>query len=140
MLDLGMWGDERLARAVDRLARSVTGDGYDAYLKSAIQGPGFACRPIRAACGWGAIRVLWALNAVPAEGRTPVVEAAVQVVHRLPAALRHRQRRLSLSGAYQLKLVPVRLSAGYVTDLLLNLEALTEAGVSMFRGWMMPSS
>jgi hypothetical protein len=43
LLDLGYWEDERLQRAVDALARSITGDGYEWYLKSGVQAPGFFC-------------------------------------------------------------------------------------------------
>jgi hypothetical protein len=130
MLDLGMWGDERLARAVDWLARSVTGDGYGPYHKLAVQAPGFVCAINDGLpCGWGAVRVLWALNAVPAEGRTPVVEAAVRsstdflLGYDIAHADYPYQEHISpnwFKFAYPL---------GYVTDVLLNLEALTEAGV-----------
>jgi hypothetical protein len=130
MLDLGVWGDERLARAVDWLARSVTGDGYGPYLKSAVQGPSFPCSAnYGLPCGWGAVRVLWALNAVPSEGCTPVVEAAVRssidflLSYDIARAEYPYQERVSSSWfkfGYPL---------GYVTDVLLNLEALTEAGV-----------
>jgi hypothetical protein len=130
MLDLGVWGDERLARALDWLARSVTGDGYGPYLKSAVQAPGFFCSAnYGLPCGWGAVRVLWALNAVPSEGRTPVVEAAVRssldflLSYDIARAEYPYQERVSSSWfkfGYPL---------GYVTDVLLNLEALTEAGV-----------
>jgi hypothetical protein len=130
MLDLGVWGDERLTRAVDWLARSVTGDGFGPYLKSAVQAPGFLCSAnYGLPCGWGAVRVLWALNAVPGEGRTSVVEAAVEssldflLSYDVARAEYPYKERISSSWfkfGYPL---------GYVTDVLLNLEALTEAGV-----------
>ncbi len=130
MLDLRMWGDERLARAVDGLARSVTGDGYRQYLKSAVQAPGFVCAiNYGLPCGWGAIHVLWALNAVPAEGRTPVVEAAVR--SSIDFLLRYDIARAEYP--YQKNISPnwfkFAYPLGYMTDILLNLEALTEAGV-----------
>jgi hypothetical protein len=130
LFDLGLWGDERLERAVEMLARSVTGDGYDHYLKSGIQAPGFTCAAnYGLPCGWGAIRVLWALNAVPAAGRTPVIEAASEsckdflLRYDIARADYPYQERISSSWfkfGYPL---------GYVTDVLLNLEVLTEAGV-----------
>ncbi len=130
MFDLRMWGDERLARAVDGLARSVTGDGYRQYLKSAVQAPGFVCAiNYGLPCGWGAIHVLWALNAVPAEGRTPVVEAAVR--SSIDFLLRYNIARAEYP--YQKNISPnwfkFAYPLGYMTDILLNLEALTEAGV-----------
>jgi hypothetical protein len=130
LLDLGVWGDERLSQAIDRLARSVTGDDYGVYLKGGVQAPGFVCSAnYGLPCGWGAVRVLWALNAVPPSGRTPAATAAVNacidflVNYDVARADYPYQERINSSWfkfGYPL---------GYVTDVLLNLEALTEAGV-----------
>ncbi len=129
MLDLGVWGDERLNQTIDRLARSVTGESYGPYLRGGVQGPGFLCSANDGLpCGWGAVRVLWALNAVPAVGRTPVVEHAIQEcidfllrydIARADYPYRERINSSWFQFGYPL---------GYVTDVLLNLEALTEAG------------
>ncbi len=129
LLDLGYWGDEQLNRAIDALARSITGEGYEWYRKSGVQAPGFVCSAnYGLPCGWGAVRALWALNRVPATGRTPVVEAAINACtdFLLSYDVAHAdypyQERISSSWfkfGYPL---------GYVTDVLLNLEALAEAG------------
>ena len=129
LLDLGYWGDERLGRAIDVLARSVTGDGYERYYRSGVQAPGFVCSAnYGLPCGWGAVRVLWALNRVPLDSRTPAVEAAIAASidfllgYDVARADYPYQERISSSWfkfGYPL---------GYVTDVLLNLEALTEAG------------
>ncbi len=129
LLDLGYWGDERLDRAIDALARSITGDGYDRYYKSGVQAPGFVCSAnYGLPCGWGAVRALWALNRVPAAGRTSAVEAAIEastdflLSYDVARADYPHHERISSSWfkfGYPL---------GYVTDVLLNLEALTEAG------------
>jgi hypothetical protein len=74
------------------------------------------------------VRALWALNRVPAGGRTPAVKAAVQtnvdflLSYDVARADYPYQERISSSWfkfGYPL---------GYVTDALLNLEALAEAG------------
>jgi hypothetical protein len=129
LLDLGCWGDERLDTAIDTLARSITGDGYDWYRKSGVQAPGFYCSAnYGLPCGWGAVRALWALNRVPAGGRTPAVNAAlsasVEFLLRYDvarAAYPHKER---ISSSWFRFGYPL----GYVTDVLLNLEALAEAG------------
>ncbi|MFQ6100398.1 MAG: nitrogen fixation protein NifH [Anaerolineae bacterium] len=129
LLDLGYWGDERLDRAIDGLARSVTGDGYEWYRRSGVQAPGFVCAGnYGLPCAWGAVRALWALNRVPAAGRTPAVEAAIEACadfllsYDIARADYPYHERISSSWfkfGYPL---------GYVTDVLLNLEALVEAG------------
>jgi hypothetical protein len=74
------------------------------------------------------VRALWALNGVPAEERTPVVEAAIRAsvdfllsfdVARADYPYKERINSSWFKFGYPL---------GYVTDVLLNLEALTEAG------------
>nr|HID13801.1 nitrogen fixation protein NifH [Anaerolineae bacterium] len=129
LLDLGYAGDERLNRAIDGLARSITGDGYEWYRGSGVQAPGFVCRAnYGLPCAWGAVRALWALNRVPAAGRTPAVEAAIEActdfllsydVARADYPYRERISSSWFKFGYPL---------GYVTDVLLNLEALVEAG------------
>jgi hypothetical protein len=129
LLDLGYWGDERLERAVDALARSITGEGYEWYRRGGVQGPGFVCSAnYGLPCGWGAVRALWALNRVPTDGRTPAVEAAIQasidflLSYNVARADYPYQERISSSW------FKLGYPLGYVTDVLLNLEALAEAG------------
>ncbi len=129
ILDLGYGGDERLERAIEALARSITGEGYEWYLKSGVRAPGFVCSAnYGLPCGWGAVRALWALNRVPVAGRSAVVEAALESsinfllsydVARADYPYKERINSSWFKFGYPL---------GYVTDVLLNLEALTEAG------------
>jgi hypothetical protein len=111
------------------LARAITGDGYDWYRKGGVQAPGLCCSGnYDLPCGWGAVRALWALDAGPVAGRTPIVEAAVRasvdflLSHDVARADYPCKERVSSSWfkfGYPL---------GYVTDVLLNLEALAQAG------------
>jgi hypothetical protein len=129
LLDLGYWGDERLEYAVEALARSVTGDGYEWYRRSGVQAPGFVCSAnYGLPCAWGAVRVLWALNRVPVNDRSSVIKAAIKTssdfllqydVARADYPYRERISSSWFKFGYPL---------GYVTDVLLNLEALVEAG------------
>ncbi len=79
--------DSRLDRAIDWMARTVTGDGiapagthgdpmrYDGY----NCGPGFACRAnYGAPCAWGATKVMLALAATLPTQRSPQVAAAIK--------------------------------------------------------------
>ncbi len=129
LFDLGYGSDERVARAVDGLARSITGDGYDAYAGSPLQGPGFVCAINDGLpCAWGAIRALRALNRVPTDRRSAVVLAAIAACtafllgHDIARAAYPPVERISphwFEFGYPL---------GYTADVLLNLEALVEAG------------
>ena len=78
LLRLGYAEDTRLGAALDWQARAVTGEGDVTYYKSGTAGPGFACGiNLGGACGWGAVKALKALNAVPLEMRTPVIRQAI---------------------------------------------------------------
>jgi hypothetical protein len=128
-LELGYWGNERLDRAIDALARSITGDGYDWYRRSGVQAPGFFCSAnYDLPCGWGAVRALWGLNRVPADGRTPVVEVAIEAstdfLLRYDVARADYPHQERINSSWFKFGYPL----GYVTDVLLNLEALVEAG------------
>ncbi|MBN1178674.1 MAG: nitrogen fixation protein NifH [Anaerolineae bacterium] len=129
LLDLDFWGDERLAYAIEQLARSITGDGYEWYRKGGVQAPGFHCSAnYDLPCGWGAVRALWALNGVPAEGRTPAVEAAIEAA--VDFLLSYDVARADYPYKERINSSWFKLGypLGYVTDVLLNLEALAEAG------------
>jgi hypothetical protein len=129
LLDLGYETDERLIRAIDALAGSITGEGYEWYRKGGVQAPGFVCSAnYGLPCAWGAVRALWALNRVPATRRIPVVEAAIEASANFllsydvaRADYPHKERINSSWFKFGYPL-------GYVADVLLNLEALTEAG------------
>ncbi len=131
LLELGYEraNDERLSRTIDALARSITGEGYDWYRKGGIQAPGFVCSAnYGLPCAWGAVRALWALNSVPLPLRTPVVEAAVETcttfLLRYDIARADYPHKERINSSWFKFGYPL----GYVTDVLLNLEALVEAG------------
>ena len=85
LFDIGA-EDERLMKAFDWMARTVTGDGiapasektspirYYAYKC----GPGFACGAnYGSACAWGAVKVMLAFGSLPRETWTPAIQKAV---------------------------------------------------------------
>ena len=85
LLDLG-YDDPRLPGAVEYMARSVTGEGIAPAEDRAAPlryyagkcGPLFACGAnAKAACAWGAAKVMLALARWPAARRTPLVERAI---------------------------------------------------------------
>ena len=87
LLHLGWLGDERVERALEWVARMVTGEGVAPteeksaplrYLKSGTSGPGFCCGfNAKKPCAWGAVNVLLAFSKVPDGARTPLVQRAI---------------------------------------------------------------
>jgi hypothetical protein len=80
LLRLGYGPDPRVQTALAWQARAVTGEGPIQYYASGTSGPGFACSiNLGQPCGWGAVKALKALAAVPPEQRSPLVQRALEV-------------------------------------------------------------
>lgn len=86
LLDLGMPA-ERLARAFEWMARTVTGEGIapkeDKHAPmryyAGKSGPRFACGANNnLPCAWGGVKVMLALSKLPAGSHTPLIEHAIQ--------------------------------------------------------------
>ena len=137
--DLGFGGDERLAQALDLMARYVTGEGIALTeerkeplrcLKSGTCGPGFRCSANnRLPCAWGAVKVLRALARMPEAERTPVTQSALEATVDFlfsvdpatagyPAGYSDKPSRSWFRFGFPIF---------YVTDVLQTAEALTEA-------------
>jgi hypothetical protein len=80
--------DPRLAKAIDWMARSVTGEGIaplsDKKAKiryyAAKGGPIFACSgTMGEPCAWGAVPVMLAFGRLPVEKRTPLIYRAIKM-------------------------------------------------------------
>ncbi|MDD5190845.1 MAG: nitrogen fixation protein NifH [Dehalococcoidales bacterium] len=79
--------DPRLDKAFEWMARSVTGDGIAPVEDKAAPvryyagkcGPNFACGSNnKLPCAWGASKVILAFSLLPAEKRTPLIDAAIK--------------------------------------------------------------
>ncbi len=140
LLDLGFWGDERLMRALEVMARFSTGEGVAPpddkqvplhYLKSASCGPGFRCSANdRQPCAWGAVKVLRALARVPRASRTEAMQAALDAA--VDFLFSVDPATASYPAGYSDKPSQSWFRFGfplfYVTDVLQIAEALTDAG------------
>jgi hypothetical protein len=140
LIDLGWLGDERLERAIDWLARSITGEGIAPntdtkapirYLRSANSGPGFLCSANdQLPCAWGAVKAMLGLSKVPPEARTPSVQAALDagldfLFSRDPAAADYP---MGYAEKPNLSWFRFGYPIGYVTDVLQNMEVLAALG------------
>jgi hypothetical protein len=140
LLDLGFGGDERLTRALELMARFVTGDGVASadekraplhYYRSGSCGAGFRCSANdRLPCAWGAVKVLHALARIPKAERSPVVRSALDTTMEFlfsvdpatadyPAGYSDKPSQSWFRFGFPLF---------YVTDVLQTAEALTDAG------------
>ena len=87
LLDLGWLDDQRVQRAIEWVARMVTGEAVAPagdkgaplrYLKSGTCGPGFCCGyNAKKPCAWGAVKVMLAFSKLPDEARTRLVSRAI---------------------------------------------------------------
>lgn len=76
---LGFGDDTRVQAALDWQARAITGEGDIQFIKSGTCGPEFCCSAnYGLPCGWGAVKALRALLAVPPARRTPAIEHAIR--------------------------------------------------------------
>jgi hypothetical protein len=133
LIGFGLLEDERIQRSLAWQAAAITGDGIDRWY-SVTPGPGFACgangdRP----CAWGAVKAVLALARVPAENRTPAVDAALAagvefLLSRDPSVADYPMPpgNTKPNGSW----FRLGFPSGYVADVLQVLEALCDAGAA----------
>ncbi len=129
---LRMLEDQRVLRAIDWQARSITGEGFSRYYRSGTSGLGFCCvSNEQLPCAWGAIKALLALARIPHGRRAPHVERAIQQGAAFlfscdPATAAYP------AGWGNVKPSPswfkLGFPLGYVADILQNITVLCELG------------
>ena len=138
LLDLG-YEDERIYKAFEWMARSVTGEGVSPMQDKAASvryyagkcGPYFACGGNnKLSCGWGAVKVMLAFSKLPKRKRTELTNNAISagvdfLFSKDPAKADYPCGYSNKpSGNWWKFGFPVF----YVTDLLQNVEALVGLG------------
>ncbi len=80
LAQLGYAGDRRVQGALAWQVNAITGEGNVRFYDAGTSGPGFACGVnLGQPCGWGAVKAMKALAAVPAAQRTPAMQRAIEV-------------------------------------------------------------
>jgi hypothetical protein len=133
--------DERLDKAYDWMARTVTGEGIAPLGDKSTPirfyagkcGPDFACGANdKNSCAWGAARVMLAFSRLPRERWTPAVERAI--TRGIEFFLKEDPATAPWPNGYAAKPSGNWWKFGfpvfYITDLLLVAEALTGLGCS----------
>ena len=129
LIGFGRLDDERVRRAVEWEARSITGEGFERYYASGTSGPGFACAiNWKLPCAWGAIKALRGMAAIPPRRRSTHVRRALAqgvgfLLSRDPAVADYPTASNVSSSWFKLG-----FPSGYVADVLQNLEVLAELG------------
>jgi hypothetical protein len=132
--------DPRLEEAAEWMARSVTGEGIAPsedsgadlrYYASGKCGPGFACAANnKLPCAWGAVKVMGAFGALPADRRSSLIQPAVKVG--VDFLLGTDPAEAGYPAGYSDKPSGNWWKFGfpvfYVTDLLQNVQALADLG------------
>jgi hypothetical protein len=132
LIGFGWLEDDRVRRAIDWQARSITGEGFGRYYATGASGPDFRCGANEGQpCAWGAIKALLALGRVPPERRAPHVARAIDrgaafLLSRDPAVADYPMGwgNAKPNGSWFKPGFPI----GYVADVLQNLEALCALG------------
>src|SRR5258707_864835 len=79
LVGFGWLEADRVQRAIDWQACSITGEDFSHYYRSGTSGPGFRCASNQQLpCAWGAIKGLLALARIPSARRAPHVQRAIQ--------------------------------------------------------------
>ncbi len=132
MIGFGWLEDERVQRAIDWQACSITGEDFDRYYQSGTSGPGFCCAANdKLPCAWGAIKALLALARIPPQSRAPHVQRAIKqgaefLLSRDPARANYPTPRGNTKPSESW--FKLGFPSGYVADVLQNLEVLCELG------------
>jgi hypothetical protein len=129
LIGFGWIDDSRVERSIEWQARSITGEDFTAYARSATAGPGFACGINgQLPCAWGATKALRGLARVPAARRLPHVQRAIDqgvefLLSRDPSIADYPTQSKISSNWFKLG-----FPSGYVADSLQVIEVLTELG------------
>jgi hypothetical protein len=135
LLGFGWLDDERVQRAIDWQARSITGEGFEPhyrYYRTATNGPAFRCAINEGLpCAWGAIKALLALARIPPDKLEPHVQRAIEagadfLLSRDPRVADYPMGwgNTRPNGSW----LKLGFPSGYVADVLQNLQVLCELG------------
>jgi hypothetical protein len=132
LIGFGWLHDRRVQGAIEWEARAITGEGVERWYASGTCGPAFACAANdKEPCAWGAVKALLGLSRIPPRERSPLVERALEV------GIAFLLGRDPIDADYPMGWGNTRpngswfklgFPSGYVTDVLQNLDVLTELG------------
>lgn len=129
LVALGYGADERVARAVDWLAGSITGADFEWRYASSVTGPGFKCAVNEGLpCAWGAVKALRALANLPPPLRSDKVKKATAAAVDLLLSRDLAKADYPCSGRVSSEWFKFGFPLSYTSDVLEALLALSAAG------------
>jgi hypothetical protein len=127
----GWLDDERIRRAVTWQASAITGEGHDRFYASGTSGPGFECGINGGLpCGWGAVKAMRALAAIPSRRRTRAVRAAIREGIDLLLGVDPSTAAYPTDTRISSSWFKLGFPSGYVADVLQVGETLAELGLA----------
>lgn len=132
LIAFGYLDDPRLRGAIEWETRSILEEGFEGHRASGTSGPGFRCGVNEGLpCGWGAIKALRGLAAIPPRRRTAPVRRAIDAGVGFLLTVDPATARYPMGwGNIEPNRSWFRLGfpSGYVGDVLQVLEVLAELG------------
>ncbi len=129
LVTLGFAEDERVQKAVDWLARSITGENCDAYYASGCSGPGFGCGAnLKQPCAWAAVKALRALVNLPPILQKPVTRRATETAVGFLLSRDPAKADYPYSGRISGEWFKFGFPLSYTSDVLETMLALSGAG------------
>lgn len=133
LIGFGYLEDDRVRRAVEWEARSITGEGFEEagfrYYRSGTSGPGFRCAANwRLPCAWGDVKAMLALARIPHRRRTRVVRRAIDEGVAFLFSVDPATAAYPTGSDVSSSWFKLGFPSGYVADVMQILEALAELG------------
>ena len=134
LIAFGWSDDPRVTAAIEWQARAVVGGAAaPRYYTSGTSGPDFRCGVNEGLpCAWGAVKALRALGAIPADGRSPAVAAAIGLGVELLLGIDPATAAYPAGWGGRISTAWFRLGfpSGYVADVLQVGEVMAELGLA----------
>jgi hypothetical protein len=133
LIGFGYLDDDRVRRAIEWEARSITGEGFEdagfRYYRSGTSGPGFRCAfNWQLPCAWGDVKAMRALTRIPPRRRTRAVKAAIDDGVAFLLSVDPATAAYPTGSNVSPSWFRLGFPSGYVADVLQILETLAELG------------
>ena len=129
LIAFGHLDDDRVRRAIAWEAGAITGEDHERWYPGSTSAPGFACGVNGGLpCGWGAIKAMRGLAAIPPRRRTAAVRRAIDEGTRFLLDHDLSTGAFPTDTTVSRRWTQLGFPLGFVADALQGLEVLVELG------------